>query len=77
MSFDPQWIVSAAWGIPFSAGPLPLKFQGFININGEKGRDYAGVKTHTETLMRTALMVAGVGLAASRLGTCNSRPLSA
>ena len=57
VSFDPQWIVSAAWGIPFSAGPLPLKFQGFININGEKGRDYAGVKTHTETLMRTALMV--------------------
>lgn len=57
VSFDPQWIVSAAWGIPFNAGPVPLKFQGFINVNGEKGRDYAGVKTRTETLMRTSLMV--------------------
>ena len=49
--------MSAAWGIPFSAGPLPLKFQGFINVNSDKGRDYAGVKTRTETLMRAALMV--------------------
>ena len=57
VSFDPQWIISAAWGIPFNAGSVPLKFQGFININGEKGKDYAGVKTHTETLMRTSLMV--------------------
>ncbi|HRP25058.1 MAG TPA: hypothetical protein PLC66_13850 [Thauera sp.] len=57
VSFDPQWILSAAWGIPFSAGSVPLKFQGFININGEKGRDYAGVKTRTETLMRASLMV--------------------
>lgn len=57
ISFDPQWILSAAWGIPFSAGPVPLKFQGFINVNGEKGKDYAGVETKTETLMRAALMV--------------------
>ncbi|ENO81758.1 hypothetical protein B447_06327 [Thauera sp. 27] len=57
ISFDPQWIISAAWGIPFSAGSVPLKFQGFINVNSDKGRDYAGVKTRTETLMRAALMV--------------------
>ncbi len=57
ISFDPQWIISAAWGIPFNAGAVPLKFQGFINVIGEKGDDYAGVKTHTETLMRTSLMV--------------------
>ena len=57
ISFDPQWIVSAAWGIPFSAGAVPLKFQGFINVIGEKGEDYADVQTHTETLMRTSLMV--------------------
>ena len=57
ISFDPQLILSAAWGIPFSAGPVPLKFQGFINVNGEKGRDYADVKTRTETLMRSSLMV--------------------
>ena len=54
MSFDPQWIVSAAWGIPFNAGAVPLKFQGFINISGEKGKDYAGIKTHTRPLMRTS-----------------------
>lgn len=57
ISFDPQWIISAAWGIPFNAGAVPLKFQGFINVIGEKSDDYAGVKTHTETLMRTSLMV--------------------
>ena len=57
ISFDPQWILSAAWGLPFNAGAIPLKFQGFVNVIGEKGKDYAGVKTHTETLMRTSLMV--------------------
>ncbi|MCV2217189.1 outer membrane protein OmpK [Thauera sp. Sel9] len=57
IAFDPQWILSAAWGIPFNAGPVPLKFQGFINVNSEKGKDYAGVETKTETLMRTSLMV--------------------
>lgn len=57
ISFDPQWMISAAWGIPFNAGSVPLKFQGFLNVNGEKGKDYAGVKTRTETLMRASLMV--------------------
>lgn len=57
ISFDPQWMISVAWGIPFQAGPVPLKFQGFLNHIGEKGKDYAGVKTETETLMRTSLMV--------------------
>ncbi|ENO83913.1 hypothetical protein [Thauera linaloolentis] len=57
IAFDPQLILSTAWGIPFSAGPVPLKFQGFINVISEKGRDYAGVRTKTETLMRTSLMV--------------------
>lgn len=56
ISFDPQWILSVAWGIPFQAGPVPLKFQGFLNYNSEKGKDYAGVKTEAETLMRTSLM---------------------
>lgn len=57
ISFDPQWIISAAWGLPFEAGSVPLKFQGFLNRIGEKGRDYAGVKTAQETLMRASLMV--------------------
>jgi nucleoside-specific outer membrane channel protein Tsx len=55
-AFDAQWMLSAAWGLPFEAGPLPLRFQGFINYNSRKGRDYAGVDTEPETLMRTALM---------------------
>jgi len=57
IAFDPQWIFNVAWGIPFQAGPVPLKFQGFLNYNSEKGKDYAGVKTKPETLMRTSLMV--------------------
>ena len=69
ISFDTQWMLSAAWGIPFQAGPLPLKFQGFINYIGEKGKDYAGVKTEAETLMRTSLMADLGQLAGSRKNT--------
>ncbi|ANQ86671.1 hypothetical protein [Azoarcus olearius] len=57
IAFDPQLMLSVAWGIPFEAGPVPLKFQGFLNYNSEKGKDYAGVSTRPETLMRTSLMV--------------------
>ena len=57
IGFDPQWMVNVVWGIPFRAGAVPLQFEGFLAINGEKGRDYAGTKTGTETLMRAALMV--------------------
>lgn len=57
IAFDPQWIISAAWGIPFQAGPVPLKFQGFLNYNSKKGKDYAYVETDAETMMRTSLMV--------------------
>lgn len=67
--FDTQWILSAAWGVPFQAGPVPLKFQGFINYNSEKGKDYSGVKTEAETLMRTSLMVDVGQMAAGRKNT--------
>ncbi len=67
--FDAQWILSAAWGIPFQAGPVPLKFQGFINYNSEKGKDYSGVKTEAETLMRTSLIVDVGQMAAGRKNT--------
>lgn len=67
--FDNQLILSAAWGLPFQAGPVPLKFQGFINYNTDKGKDYAGVKTEAETLMRTSLMVDVGQLAAGRKNT--------
>lgn len=67
--FDTQLILSAAWGLPFQAGPVPLKFQGFINYNTDKGKDYAGVKTEAETLMRTSLMVDVGQMAAGRKNT--------
>ncbi|CAM5781988.1 hypothetical protein [Castellaniella caeni] len=56
VAFDSQWIVGLAWMIPFQAGAVPLKFQGFANYNSKKGRDYAGVETDPEILMRTSLM---------------------
>lgn len=67
--FDNQLILSAAWGLPFQAGPVPLKLQGFINYNTDKGKDYAGVKTEAETLMRTSLMVDVGQMAAGRKNT--------
>ena len=57
IAFDPQWILNAAWGIPFTVGPVPLKFQGFANHLSKRGADYNGRKTKAETLMRAALMV--------------------
>lgn len=57
ISFDPYLVVSAAWGIPFEAGSVPMKFQGFANYNTSKGKDYFNVKTKAETLVRTSLMV--------------------
>lgn len=69
ITFDPQWILSASWGIPFQAGPVPLKFQGFVNYIGAKGKDYANVDTSRETLMRTALMVDVGQMVASKKNT--------
>lgn len=57
IEFDPYYQVNLAWGLPFEAGPLPMKFQGFYNYNGEKGEDYQGNDTDPEQLMRTSLML--------------------
>jgi len=57
IAFDPYYQINLAWGLPFDAGAVPLKFQGFYNYNGEKGDDYFGVATKPEQLMRTSLMV--------------------
>ncbi len=56
ISFDSQFMASLAWNYPFNAGSVPLKFQGFANYNGPKGKDYAGVSTKSEVLIRTSLM---------------------
>ena len=36
IAFDPQLVLSLVWGIPFQAGAVPLKFQGFLNYNTER-----------------------------------------
>lgn len=69
ISFDPQAIVSVAWGLPFDVASLPLKFQGFVNFISEKGKDYAGVHTERETLMRTSLMLDVGQMATGRKNT--------
>jgi len=55
--FDPYLLFNVSWGIPFNAGSVPMKFQGFLNYATEKGKDYGYVDTAAETLMRTSLMV--------------------
>jgi hypothetical protein len=37
------WQISPSWGIPFSLGPLPVLFTGFVDVMGAK--DFAGAKT--------------------------------
>jgi nucleoside-specific outer membrane channel protein Tsx len=34
---DHGWQVSPFWTVPFSLGPLPLLFTGFVDVNGAKG----------------------------------------
>lgn len=57
LAFDPYYQLNLAWGLPFEAGALPMKFQGFFNLNGEKGDDYFGAATEAEQLMRSSLML--------------------
>lgn len=56
VSFDSQFIASLTWGLPFDAGALPMKFQGFANYMTPKGKDGTGAKTSNEILIRTSLM---------------------
>ncbi|MBF8222024.1 hypothetical protein [Halomonas sp. 328] len=55
--FDPYAQLNVAWGVPFDAGPVPMKFQGFFNLNTSKGEDGFGNDTTSERLLRTSLMV--------------------
>jgi nucleoside-specific outer membrane channel protein Tsx len=69
VTFDPTYLLNATWGIPFHAGTLPLKFQGFVNFVGAKGKDYTNHETARETLMRTSLMLDVGQVVAGRKGT--------
>ena len=56
LTFDSTYLLNATWGIPFHIGKVPLKFQGFVNYVGDKGKDYTHQDTAKETLLRTSLM---------------------
>ncbi|NTV10618.1 MAG: hypothetical protein HGA47_07565 [Zoogloea sp.] len=49
VQFDPTYRVALAWGVPFSAGPIPLSFEGFLNYTGAKGKNGFGQDTGAET----------------------------
>lgn len=42
-------MLTAAWGIPFNVGGLPLSFDGFANYIGTKGKNEFGGDTAVET----------------------------
>jgi hypothetical protein len=47
--YDVHPMLTAAWGIPFHIGPVPLSFEGYANLIGSKGKDEYGVETAVET----------------------------
>jgi hypothetical protein len=57
IEFKDTAAMEAAWLIPFPIGTVPVKFQGFMNYIGAKGRDGQGAGTKPETLLELALMV--------------------
>jgi len=56
-SFKGNNIFDLAWGIPFTVGGLPLKFQGYFDFETAKGKDYFGADTKPETHTDFALML--------------------
>lgn len=52
ITFEDHAIYNLTWGLPFEAGMVPMKFQGFANYVTPKGKG----KTN-EQLVRTSLMV--------------------
>ncbi len=56
MHFKPTWSLDSAWGIPFSIGSLPGKFQGFANYIRPKGTDGTLAQTAAETLIEVSVM---------------------
>jgi nucleoside-specific outer membrane channel protein Tsx len=69
LTFDPAYLLNATWGIPFQLGTVPLKFQGFVNFVGQKGKDYTNRDTAKETLLRASLMLDAGQLIAGHKGS--------
>lgn len=55
-NFHLAWTAASSWKIPFKLGLVPLAFEGFVNVIGPKGYDYA-VGTKTEVQLHPKLMV--------------------
>ncbi|WP_269532313.1 hypothetical protein [Chitinimonas sp. BJYL2] len=54
--FKRTWQFDTAWGIPFDAGGVPMRFKGFLNYIPAKGRDGFLAETKPETYLNAALM---------------------
>jgi hypothetical protein len=48
-NYEPHPMLTAAWGIPFSVGSVPLSFEGFANFIASKGKNEFGGNTAAET----------------------------
>ena len=55
-SYDPHPMLNAAWGIPFSLGPVNLSFEGFANFIASKGKNEFGGDTKPETNIDMQIM---------------------
>lgn len=55
-SYDPHPMLTAAWGIPFSLGPVNLSFEGFANFIASKGQNEFGGNTKPETNIDAQIM---------------------
>lgn len=55
-SYDPHPMLTAAWGIPFSLGPVKLSFEGFANYIASKGKNEFGGNTKPETNIDMQIM---------------------
>lgn len=50
VDFKTTYILSSAWGVPVTMGPVSAEFKGYANYVGPKGKDGNGVETVAETL---------------------------
>jgi len=68
-NFDAAPELETAWLYPFNVGSVPVKFTGFMNVIGPKGKGYPGASaTGTEILAHPKLMVDVGALMGSKPG---------
>lgn len=57
VDFNWTFEFETAWAYPFALGPVPVTFEGFLNVVAPKGKDGFGSDTVTELLAHPKLMV--------------------